>query len=294
MKRARLIIGAILWVAFCLLVNYFTGRESNGWGHTVKVGAPWSVISLKAFILVLIGWYLLNWVNIIQEWDRRPVLLFGRYKGAYGPGFVLLEPFFHTFLSDISVQDIVVTISVPQAQTSDNVGITVEGVLTYRINADRIRDAVVEVEDVHGSVDERATSTLADEIGKSDLVQLLEHRDTFSGTINTTVGARVARWGVTAQAFELKKLKITDTAVEQAIAMKARAQKEGEAELTRARMQEQIAAALNQAAATYNDQGRWLKGIETLVELCRSANNNTLLIPTNLAQSLSSLLPKVG
>lgn len=292
MKRARLIIGAILWVVCCLVINHFFGGVvRDRYGDLHRTGAPWGAISFPACILGLIGWYFLNWVNIISEWNRRPVLLFGRYKGTYGPGLVFLEPLFHTFLDDFTVQDLVITIKVPQAQTSDNVGIAVEALLTFRINADKVRDAVVEVKNIDNSVNQRATSTLADEIGKNALVNLLEHRDTFSGTIKTTVGERVARWGVTVQAFEIKQLKITDTAVEQAIAMKARAQKEGEAELTRAAMQKRIAEALNEAAATYDDQGRWLKGMETLVELCRSANNNTILVPTNLAQGLASLLP---
>lgn len=294
MKRFRVIGVMILWTLAVVLLNHYVGgtvRDRYGDLHRVAV-KPWGVISLPVFIIGIVGWYFLNWINIIAEWNRRPVLIFGRYKGTYGPGLVLLEPLLHTFLHDVPVQDVVVTIKLEQAQTNDNVGIAVEGLLTYRIAPDRVRDAVVEVEDVEGSTQERATSTLADEIGKSDLAQLLQHRDTFSQTILTTVGTRVAGWGVTAKAFELKRFKIADTAVEQAIAMKARAQKEGEAELTRAQMQAQIAAALNTAAATYDEKGRWLKGLETILELCRSANNNTVLIPTELAQNLARFFPK--
>jgi len=236
-------------------------------------------------------WYAMCWINIVNEWERRPVLLFGRYVKTLGAGISLLEPILFDTLDDVPVQDIVIEVKVPEVQTKDNVGIALVGVLTYRITADRVRDAVVQVEDVYDSVLERSFSTLADVGATNDLDQLLEHRDVFCTAITAKLAERVSEWGVTIKAFELKSFSINDEAVEQAIAMKARASKEGEAELVRAQMQKQIATALNEAAATYDDAGRWLKGTEVMLELCRSGQNNTVLIPTSITEALTLLKP---
>jgi hypothetical protein len=66
--------------------------------------------------------------------------------------------------------------------------------------------------------------------------------------------------------------------------MKARAMKEAQAELARAEMQAEIVGRLNKAAADLQPAGWRLKTLEVLVELTRSAQNNTILIPANLIE----------
>ena len=60
--------------------------------------------------------------------------------------------------------------------------------------------------------------------------------------------------------------------------------KEAQAELARAEMQAEIVARLNKAARDLEPAGWRLKTIEVLVELTRSAQNNTILIHANLAE----------
>jgi len=57
-----------------------------------------------------------------------------------------------------------------------------------------------------------------------------------------------------------------------------------QAELARAEMQSEIVGHLNKAAADLEPAGWRLKTLEVLVELTRSAQNNTSCIPANLAE----------
>ncbi|MEO6536457.1 MAG: SPFH domain-containing protein [Candidatus Paceibacterota bacterium] len=255
---------------------------------------PTGILPIWLWLLAMAVWYFLCWINIVNEWERRPVLLFGRYVKTLGAGLGFVEPIFYSTLDDVPVQDIVIEVEVPEVQTKDNVGIALTGVLTYRISEDRVKDSVVQVEDVYDSVLERSFSTLTDVAATNELDQLLEHRDAFCIAIMAKLAERVAGWGVVVNAFELKSFSINDEAVEQAIAMKARAAKEGAAELVRAEMQEKIAEALNKAATTYTEEGRWLKGTEVMLELCRSGQNNTILIPTDITESLAKLRPLIS
>jgi hypothetical protein len=90
--------------------------------------------------------------------------------------------------------------------------------------------------------------------------------------------------GLTVRAVELKDFRVADESIARSIAMKARAMKEAQAELARAEMQAEIVGRLNKAAEDLQPAGWRLKTLEVLVELTRSAQNNTILIPANLAE----------
>lgn len=289
MSRRAWFIIEIIVVALAILVwNWFVTPSDYTFGYK---RVPQSIIpgmlGIGTFLIAAIALYLVNWVHAVNEWDRRPVLRFGKYIKEVGPGLAFVEPLFYTTLEDIPVQDVVKEVKIPHVQTKDNVNVDITALLTYRVTD--VRKAVVEVEDVRSAVPNRAITTANDIASGVDLTHLLESRAQFGTDVVKEVGVRVNSWGVSVKALEIQALNINDKEVAQAIAMKARAQKEADAELTRANMQLQIAGALDKAAKAYTPEGRWLKGMEVLVELCRSANNNTMLIPTDLQSAIAPL-----
>ena len=292
MRRFNLICGWIVWTVACVAWSFFYGtpvQKVSQFSRYVEIERVYWAVNIWTYLSVMVVWYFINWINIIKEWERRPVLLFGKYQGTYGPGFVLIEPILHTILSDISVQDIVIEIGTKQQiQTKNNVGVFIEGVLTYCIDAALVRNAVVNVKHVHDAVGERSLSTLTDEGAKQELEGLLEHRDSFCKTIRDELGKRVSEWGVVIKAFELKSFKIADPELEKAIAMKARAEKEGQAEIVRAEMQYKIAQELNKAGDELNENGRYLKDREVFLEMTRSANLTTVVVPTDMMGIISA------
>jgi len=293
---AGLVTLAALYFGWNLMHPGIQQVSQTGNGPLVAIMIPNADhIPLRVLFGSFFTWYLFCFINIVDQRVRRPVMRFGKYVRTLDAGLNFLEPIVHDTLRDVSVQDVVIEVEVDDMQTKDNVGISIKGLLTYRIDENQVQAAVVEVEDVDKSVNERALSTLADVGATRDLDTLLEHRDQFCIDIKAKLSERITSWGIAVQAFELQEFRINDGEVEKAIAMKARARKEGEAELVRASMQTQIAKSLNEAAELYTENGRWLKGVETLTELCRSGNNNTILVPTDLTESLARvhpLLPK--
>jgi len=282
MKRFTFFAGLI-----ALFTVIFMGRMvGNG-----EMGYPW-YLSWWTLFACAIPWYAIHWINIVYEWNRRPVFLFGKYKKTLKGGLSFLEPIFYTTLEDIPVQDVVESIEAKEVQTQDNVSVHLVGLLTYRIDEDRVEEAVIQVNDVRDSIMKRAGSTLTDMAGRVDLDHLMVERKKFSEDIVKVLSERISRWGATVQAFELRQLKINDQEIERAIAMKARAAKEGAAELTRANYQKQIAVALNEAANSLDDNGRWLKDREVLLELCRSAQNNTVLVPIDIMGQFARSFPR--
>lgn len=259
------------------------------WFLAYLLGFNYSPLTPPFFLLGFAVIYVLSGINVIKEWERRPVLLFGKYAKTAGPGLEWIEPAVHTLLDDVSVQDTVEELKVENVQTHDNVRLNILGVLTTRIHPDNVKKYVVEVEDAENALSERANAAVTEAVGRGTLDDILGKRDEFSTKVKEALVSKVQQWGIEVKAVEIKDFKIADTDIEKSIAMKARAEKEAQAELKRAEMQKQIAEQLKEAAHTYDADAWRLKGLETLIELCRSAQNNTVLIPTELLGSLANI-----
>lgn len=282
-----------LWTVGCVAWSHFFGGavNVNRFGETFRETAYWCV-PVYVYLSGLVLLYVFTGINFVNEWERLAVLRFGRYVETAGPGLTFVDPLFHTIYETVSLQDTVIDVPVKDLQTKDNVGIAIDGLLTYCVVESGVKSSMVNVDGYEDSLLLRALASLTDEAGKTDLSHIMQERDAFCDNVKVSLSAKARDWGIEVKAFELKSLKISDTNIERAIAMKAEAQKEGEAQIVRANMQKQVAEALNKAAATYNEQGKWLKGLETILEMTRSAENNTVLLPTDLIGSLANIFPK--
>ncbi len=246
-------------------------------------------IGLAGYVAGLMLIYVLCGINIVREWLRRPVLLFGRYVNTIGPGLAWVDPIFHRSLDDVAVRDVVNELRIGGVQTHDNVPISFNLIMTTRVDEARVKDFVVQVAGGYEATRQRALASVTEVVGNHELDAILHNRGKFYTEVREALQEKVADWGVMVKAVELKDIQITDEQIQQAIAMKARAGKEADAELVRATMQLQIAAKLVQAAAALTPDAWRLKELEVLVELTRSAQNNSILIPTTLLRGFENM-----
>lgn len=272
--------GLFFIVVACVVINMLHMKEEDGSGF-----------GMTANTLIILGlslvWFTLCSMNIVEEWNRRPVLRLGKYHCEIGPGVAFVNPFVDDVLDDVNVYDEVSTIDVENVSTRDNVPLSFSLVLTTQVV--NVRKSVVEVNYWLESVSERAKASANSSIRSHELSEIQGASTLFSERILSSIKSNVSQWGIEIKAIEIKHFKIVDEGIRAAIAMKARAQKEAEAELARAEMQSRIAEQLTEAASSFSEAGWRLKSLETLLELCRSANNNTILIPSDF-QSLAKVL----
>ncbi len=252
-------------------------------------GAAVPRIGLLGYLLGLVCLYLLGGINIVSEWQRRPIMLLGRYVKTLGPGLSWVDPVLHRRLDDVAVRDVVNELRIGGVQTHDNVPISFNLIMTTRVDEARVKDFVVQVANGYEATRQRALASVTEVVGNHELDAILHNRDRFYVEVRDSLQEKVASWGVKVQAVELKDLQITDEQIQQAIAMKARAGKEADAELVRAAMQLHIAAKLVEAGAALTPDAWRLKELEVLVELTRSAQNNTILVPTSLLRGMEEL-----
>jgi regulator of protease activity HflC (stomatin/prohibitin superfamily) len=244
------------------------------------VTANWGWLIATAVVLT----YLLKGVVVVKQWERVPVTRFGRYVHTLGPGLSWIEPFTSRRLNPRLVQDVVYSLTVPGVLTHDNVPVELTIAVTRYIAPDQVPQTVLAVSEYRAAEDQRALSTVAELVGRRPIDYIFDKRVEFCEEIRATLQDRVKTWGLTIRAVELKDFRVADEAIARSIAMKARAMKEAQAELARAEMQAEIVGQLNKAAADMQPAGWRLKTLEVLVELTRSAQNNTILIPANLTE----------
>jgi regulator of protease activity HflC (stomatin/prohibitin superfamily) len=246
-------------------------------------------------IVILAIIYIISGSNIVSEWNRRPVLRFGKYVRTLEPGYSFVEPFTHRVLDEVSINDTVAELEMDAGtslQTHDNIPVAFTTVMTTKIDPNNVKLFTTIVQDGEDAVESRTLTAVGEVVSATALNDILHHREAVCIKIVSLLQSRVSAWGVRVIAVELRNIQITDPSIQEAIALAARARKEADAELVRAEAQIQIAKELTLAAQQLDAGGWRLKDAEVLLELTRSAENNTIIIPSQMLTGLfGSALP---
>ncbi|MEM4505848.1 MAG: SPFH domain-containing protein, partial [Ignisphaera sp.] len=156
-------------------------------------------------IIVIMTLIMSRYIRIVKEWERFIVLRLGRYQGVKGPGLVFLVPFIDR---GIIVDLRITTVDVPKQEviTKDNVTVTVDAVVYYRIIDPE--NAVLKIKDPHYSVALLTQTTIRDVIGQVDLDTLLTQREEIGKTIQSIVDRITEAWGVKISLLTLKAIEL--------------------------------------------------------------------------------------
>src|SRR5260370_32508257 len=90
------------------------------------------VLSVLGAIVLLLVFFALSAIRVVQQYERGVIFVLGRLIGAKGPGLFLVPP----FISRMSKVDLrIVTLTVPPQEviTHDNVTIKVTAVVYFKV-----------------------------------------------------------------------------------------------------------------------------------------------------------------
>ena len=238
-----------------------------------------NAISWLLPLLVLIALVLPAAIRILREYERGVVFRLGKLLRAKGPGLVLLIPIVDRMVRmDLRV----VTIDVPKQEmmTTDNVPVTVDAVLYFRvIDAEA---AVVKVENFLKATSLIAQTTLRSVIGQAHLDELLARRENINQKLQEIIDRQTDPWGVKVTAVEVKDAVLPDN-MKRAMARQAESERERRAKIINAEGEFQAAEKLVQAAAMINAQpiALQLRFLQTMREIS-SEHNTTTFVPVPL------------
>ncbi|OGZ04558.1 MAG: hypothetical protein A2604_01430 [Candidatus Liptonbacteria bacterium RIFOXYD1_FULL_36_11] len=179
----------------------------------------------------------------INEYERGVKFMMGKYVGIMSPGWRVVVPVFQTYRKvDMRVK----AVDVPdqKAITRDNVSVTVNAVIYYKVAA--AEKAVIEVENFRYAISQYAQTTMRNIVGEVTLDELLAGRDKIADRIREIVDKETDAWGLKVNNVELKDVSLPPE-MERTIAKQAEAEREKRAVIINS--EGELGAAENMARA---------------------------------------------
>jgi len=271
------------------------------------LGSNLVLILIALFIIVVI----FAGVRIVPQSEKFVVERFGRLRVVLGPGFNLIVPFLDRVAHKVSILERQLPPSSQDAITSDNVLVTVETSVFYRIIEPE--KTVYRIRDVDGAITTTVAGIVRSEIGKIELDQVQSNRSTLIEAIRIQLADQVDDWGIEVTRVEILDVNLDDATraamlqqlnaerarraqVTEAEGMKRAVELKADAELYAAQKRaearrieadaeayatEAVAAAIAKNGLEAAQYQVALKQVESLVALGGSQGRQTIVVPAD-------------
>ena len=247
------------------------------------------VLSVFGTIVLLLVFFALSAIRVVQQYERGVIFVLGRLIGAKGPGLFLVPP----FISRMSKVDLrIVTLTVPPQEviTRDNVTIKVTAVVYFKV-IDPIA-AVVNVVNFNQATTQIGQTTLRNILGQSELDELLAERKKINRDLQVIIDEQTENWGVEVTAVEIKDVELPET-MQRAMAKQAEAEREKRAKVIHAQGELLASTQLAQAAEVIGSQpaALQLRYLQTLTEIAVEKNSTIIFpLPIDLIEPMIQMM----
>jgi regulator of protease activity HflC (stomatin/prohibitin superfamily) len=230
------------------------------------------VIVVVVLILLAMG------LRLVQQYQRGVVFRFGRVlERVREPGLQLIIPVADR-ITRVSMQTAVMGIPAQGAITRDNVTLTVDAVVYFRV-VEPIK-ALVNVHDYTAAVLQVAQTALRSVIGRTDLDTLLSDRERVNVELKAVIDAPTEQpWGVLIERVEVKDVALPES-MKRSMSRQAEAERERRARVIAADGEFQASRRLADAGrAMAETPGAFqLRLLQTVVDVA-AEKNSTLVMP---------------
>ncbi len=231
------------------------------------------LIVVIALVVLLVG----SSVRMVQQYQRGVVLRFGQLlPEVRQPGLRLMIPVADRMVK-VPVQTIVMDVPPQGAITKDNVTLSVDAVVYFRVT-DPVK-AVVNVENYLGAISQVARTSLRSVIGRADLDTMLSDREQVNSELRAVIDTPTDDWGITVDRVEIKDIALPET-MRRAMAHQAEAERDRRARVIAADGEYQASTRLADAARVMADTpgALQLRLLQTVTDVA-SDQNSTLVMP---------------
>ncbi len=247
-----------------------------------------STATFVAVIWTLGSFVIASAVRLAAQWEKAVVFRLGKFRGIAGPGLFMVVP----LVDSVRLVDTrVIALDIPKQQviTKDNVPVTTNGVLFFKVvKAD---DAIIQVQDYRYAISQYAQTSLRDVIGQMTLDELLTEREEIGKIIEQNVERDTSQWGLEVIGIRLQDLEVSED-LKKMMSRQASAEREKRANITKAEGDKMAAVNLAAAARTMAESpgAMQLRTLQTLDGLGPTASNTVILaVPVDVMQAASGL-----
>jgi regulator of protease activity HflC (stomatin/prohibitin superfamily) len=235
----------------------------------------WIVVGV---LVVLVLWIVGSAVRQVEQYQRGVVFRFGRVLPEIRePGLRFIIPIADK-MQKVTMQTVVLGVPAQGAITRDNVTVTVDAVVYFRV-VDPVK-ALVNVRDYPNAVSQVSQTSLRAVIGRADLDTLLSDQEQINEQLKSVIDAPTeGPWGLRIERVELKDISLPET-MKRSMSRQAEAERERRARVIAADGEFQASQKLSQAAAAMaaTPGALQLRLLQTVVDVA-SEKNSTLVMP---------------
>ena len=245
------------------------------------------LISPLLIVVVVIGFYVISSIKILNEYERAVVFRLGKLlPQPKGPGVVLVFAPIDR-MARVSLRTIVMDVPPQDIITRDNVSVKVNAVVYFRVMDPR--RAINEVESYHYATSQLAQTTLRSVLGQVELDDLLSERERLNAQLQQILDQHTEPWGVKVASVEVKQVDLPPD-MQRAMAKQAEAEREKRAKIVHAAGELEASVKLAQAASAMAAEPMTitLRYLQTLTEIANE-KNSTIVFP--LPIELLNMLP---
>lgn len=213
-----------------------------------SVGSDAVTYALVALgIAVIISAFLM----IIKQYERAVILRLGRYHRQVGQGVQTRLPFVDSILV-VDVREKVREFNAERMLTKDNVPVTIDAILRYRIIEERAKDSILNVENFNEMIQQVSQTTLRNNIGSSAFQDVLSKREEINQHVKGIIASEASNWGIEVTGVEIRQV-IIPQELEAAMSMEAQAEREKNARVKYGESEVQVAKQFEEASRVYAD-----------------------------------------
>jgi regulator of protease activity HflC (stomatin/prohibitin superfamily) len=152
-------------------------------------------------IIVLIA--LATSIRIVKQHEKALVIRLGRYNSTAEAGLIFLIPFIDSMIR-VDMREQVINVLPQQVITKDNVVVTVDAVIYYKV-VDPVKSEF-EVENFRYAATTLAQTNLRNLIGDKQLDETLTARDSVNASLRVILDEATNPWGIKVTKVELQKI----------------------------------------------------------------------------------------
>lgn len=233
-----------------------------------------------------IGIIISAFLMIIKQYERAIILRLGRFQRQVGPGVQTRIPFVDSILV-VDIREKVREFTAERMLTKDNVPVTIDAILRYRIIEDRAKDSILNVENFNDMIQQVSQTTLRNNIGASVFQDILSRREEVNLHIKSIIATEASSWGIEVTGVEIRQVAIPKE-LEDAMSMQAQAEREKNARVTYGESEVLVAKQFEEASKVYteNPVAYALRQSNMLYESIKVQGNTIVMVPS---ESLNSM-----
>ena len=283
-------------------MSMFDFRESiihqKGSGSIIVLGLIILIVGIISGVSAKIEWVIYGsiivgipiiaaaFLMIIKQYERAVILRLGKYHRQVQAGVQTRIPFVDSILV-VDVREKVREFKAERMLTKDNVPVTIDAILRYKIIEERAKDAVLNVENFNEMIQQVSQTTLRNNIGSSLFQDVLSKREEINQHVKTIIEGEATNWGVEVTGVEIRQV-IIPQELESAMSMQAQAEREKSARVTYSESEVLVAEKFEEAAKRYskNPVAFALRQSNMLYESIKVQGSTIVMVPS---ESLNSM-----